>query len=337
MRFHNPEAFYLLILLIPVIVIYILREKTSKSALRFSDISTAKSIKPSFAIYARHILIFLKVAGLALLIVALARPQKGSSYEEITSEGVDIMLVMDNSGSMAALDFKPKNRLEVARERMIEFIDKRTSDRMGLVVFAGRAQTRVPLTLDYDLLRQFVNEIQLAEPEMDGTAIGTAIATAANRLRTSPSESRVMILLTDGANNRGEISPLAAARAAAALGIRIHVIGVGKQPPAKVPFPVRVQNPFTGRISTELRMIESDLDEETARQIANITGGRYFLATSSEEFQRIYEEIDAMEKSSIQSRVFMDWNEYFHAFLIWGFVLLTIEFILARTRFRRIP
>ena len=335
MRFHSPEAFYLLILLVPVIAFYIWREKADKSALRFSDVSGLKAIKPSFAVYARHILILLKVAGLSLLIVALARPQQGTSYEEITTEGVDIMFAMDNSGSMAALDFKPKNRMEVARERMIDFISKRTSDRMGLVVFAGRAHTRVPLTLDYELLKQFVREIQLAEPEMDGTAIGTAIATAANRLRESPSKSRVMILLTDGANNRGEVSPIAAARAAAALGIKIYTIGIGR--PGEVPFPVRVQNPFTGRVSTEIRMVESDLDEETLKQIADITGGRFFRATNVEEFQRIYEEIDAMEKSGIQSKVFTSWNEKFHPFLIWGFILLTLEFVLARTRFRRIP
>jgi len=335
MRFYSPQALYLLFLLIPIVAYYIWREKKNKSALRFSDISALKAIKPGIAVWARHILILLKVAGFSLLIIALARPQQGTSYEEITTEGVDIMFAMDISGSMAALDFKPDNRLEVAKRRMVDFIDRRNSDRIGLVIFAGRAYTKVPLTLDYDLLRQFVSEITLAEPEIDGTAIGTAIATAANRLKESPNKSRVMILLTDGANNRGEISPIAAARAAAALGIKIYVIGIGK--PGQVPFPVRVQNPFTGRISTEIRMVESDLDEETGKQIADVTGGRFFRATNSEELQRIYEEIDAMEKSSIQSRVFTNWNEKFHPFLIWGFILLTFEFILARTRFRRIP
>jgi len=335
MKFYSPEAFYLLILLIPVIVFYVLRERINKSALKFSDISTFKAMKPSFAVWARHILIVLKVAGLSLLIIALARPQQGTSFEEITTEGVDIMFVMDISGSMEALDFKPKNRLEVAKAKMIDFIDKRTSDRIGLVVFAGRAYTKAPLTLDYDLLRQFISDVSFDLIDDQGTAIGTAIATAANRLKESTGKSKVMILLTDGANNRGEISPIAAAKASAALGIRIYTIGIGKR--GEVPFPVRVQNPFTGKISTEIRMMQSDLDEESLKQIAEVTGGKFFRATSSEELQRIYEEIDAMEKSSVQSKIFTEWNEKFYPYLIWGFILLTIEFVLARTRFRRIP
>lgn len=335
MRFYTPEAFYLLILLVPVIVFYILRERINKSALRFSDISVFKTIKPSFAVWARHILIVLKVAGLALLIVALARPQQGTSFEEITTEGVDIMFAMDISGSMEALDFKPKNRLEVAKQRLIDFIDKRTSDRIGLVVFAGRAYTKAPLTLDYDLLRQFVAEVSFDLLEDQGTAIGTAIATAANRLKESTGKSKIIILLTDGANNRGEISPVAAAKASAALGIKIYTIGIGKR--GEVPYPVKVQNPFTGKISTEVRMMQSDLDEESLKQIADATGGKFFRATNSEELQKIYEEIDAMEKSSVESKIFTEWNEKFYIYLIWGFILLTIEFILAKTRFRRIP
>lgn len=335
MRFYSPEALYLLILLIPVVVFYVLRERINKSALKFSDISVFKTIKPSFAVWTRHILIILKVAGLSLLIIALARPQKGTSFEEITTEGVDIMFAMDISGSMEALDFKPKNRLEVAKARMIDFIDKRTSDRIGLVVFAGRAYTKAPLTLDYDLLRQFISEVNFDLLEDQGTAIGTAIATAANRLKESTGKSKVMILLTDGANNRGEISPIAAAKASAALGIKIYTIGIGKR--GEVPFPVKVQNPFTGKISTQIQMMQSDLDEESLKQIAETTDGRFFRATSSEELLKIYEEIDEMEKSSIESKIFTEWNEKFYPYLIWGFILLTVEFVLARTRFRRIP
>jgi Ca-activated chloride channel family protein len=335
MRFYSPQAFYLLLLLIPVILFYIYREKNNRTAVRFSNLCDVKKMKPSFAIWARHLLILLKIAGFSLLIVALARPQKGTSFNEITTQGVDIMIAMDISGSMAALDFKPDNRLEVAKRRMIEFIDRRTSDRIGLVIFAARAVTISPLTLDYDMLRQFAERINFDSLDDDGTAIGTAIATAANRLRESASPSRVIILLTDGANNRGEISPIMAARAAAELGIRIHTVAIGRR--GEVPFPMRTRNPFTGQITTQMTMIESDVDEETLKIISEISGGSFFRAEDSEELQRIYNHIDEMEKSTVQSRVFTNWNEKFHPFLIWGFVLLVLEFILRQTRFRRIP
>ena len=335
MRFYSPQAFYLLIILIPVILFYIYREKNNRTALRFSNLSDVKKMKPSFAIWARHLLLLLKIAGFSLLIVALARPQKGSSFSEVTTQGVDIMIAMDISGSMAALDFKPDNRLEVAKRRMIEFIDRRSSDRIGLVIFAARAVTVSPLTLDYDMLRQFVGQINFDSLDDDGTAIGTAIATAANRLRESPGGSRVMILLTDGANNRGEISPIMAARAAAELGIRIHAIAIGRR--GEVPFPVRVRNPFTGSVSTQIQMVESDVDEETLARIAEITGGSFFRAEDSEELQRIYGYIDEMEKTEVESRIFTNYNDRFHLFLLWGFVLLAVEFVLRQTRFRRIP
>ena len=334
MRFYSPQAFYLLILIIPIIAYYIYREKTSKTAVRFSDVSGLKSIKPSFAVFARHILPVLRVTGFALLIVALARPQTGTSFEEVTTDGVDIMVALDISGSMAALDFKPQNRLEVAKKCLLEFIDKRYNDRIGLVIFAGRAYTKCPLTLDYDLLRQFVSEISFESIDEDGTAIGTAIATAANRLKRSSGKSKVMILLTDGANNRGEISPIASARACAQLGIKIYTIGIGKR--GEVPFPVNVQNPFTGRVTTQIQMMPSDLDEETLKQIADITGGRFFRAENTDELSRIYEDIDELEKSSVESKVFTNWNEKFYPYLIFGFILLCFEFILRQTRFRRI-
>lgn len=334
MRFYSPQAFYLLILIVPIIAYYIYKEKTSKTAVRYSDISTLKSIKPSFAVFARHILIALRIAGFSLLIVALARPQIGTSFEEITTEGVDIMVVLDVSGSMEALDFKPDNRLEIAKKCLLEFINKRNHDRIGLVIFAGRAYTKCPLTLDYDLLRQFVNEISFDLLDDQGTAIGTAIATAANRLKESSGKSKVMILLTDGANNRGEISPVAAAKACSQLGIKIYTIGIGKR--GEVPYPVKVQNPFTGKISTQIQMMPSDLDEETLKQISNVTDGKFFRAQNSAELSKIYEDIDILEKSTVESKLFTDWNEKFYPYLIWGFILLCFEFILRQTRFRRI-
>ncbi|MCL1947179.1 MAG: VWA domain-containing protein [Chitinivibrionia bacterium] len=335
MRFYSPQAFYLFILLLPIIAFYIYREKTNKSALRFSDISGLKSIKPSFAVWARHLLIALKVIGFSLLIVALARPQMGTSYEEITTEGVDIMVALDISGSMAALDFKPDNRLEVAKRRLVEFIDKRNSDRIGLVIFAARAVTKCPLTLDYDLLRKFIAEINFDSLEEDGTAIGTAIATVANRLKESSGKSKIVILLTDGANNRGEISPIAAAQACAELGIKIYTVGIGKR--GEVPFPMKVRNPITGKITTQIQMVESEVDEETLKKIANLTGAKFFRAQNTDELQKIYDDIDNLEKSSVKSKIFTDWNEKFYIYLIWGFILLVVEFVLRQTRFRRIP
>jgi Ca-activated chloride channel family protein len=235
---------------------------------------------------------------------------------------------------MEALDFKPDNRLAVAKRTIADFIAKRGGDRLGLVVFAARAYTKCPLTLDHDVLRTLLGEVNFTEFSFQ-TAIGTAIATAANRLKDSPAKSKVMILATDGANNAGEIPPVTAAAAAKELGIKIHTIGIGKK--GKVPMPVQMQNPFTGEITKKMQMVESDLDEKTLVSIAEATGGRYFRATGSEKLKEIYDLIDKMERTVIKTRVYASFDEKFYPWLWGGFILLMLEHLLQHTRFRRIP
>ena len=335
MRFANPHYAFLFLAFIPLIALYIFREQRSQGAIRYSDTSLLKDIKKPITLYVRHGLLLLRLGGLALLIVALMRPQKGRSFSEITTEGVDIMMVLDVSGSMEALDFKPNNRLAVAKEKIKEFINLREQDRVGLVVFAGRSYTKCPLTLDYPLLEKFVDDIDFSSITTQGTAIGTAIATAANRLRESPSKTKIMILLTDGSNNSGEIAPVVAAQASAQLGIKIYTIGIGKK--GMVDMPVYYQDPYSGKVTKKFQKMQSDLDEGTLEKVANITGGTFFRAQNSEELSRIYEMIDRLEKTELKTRQYTTWNEKFYGFLLWGALLILIDFILRHTRFRRIP
>jgi len=315
--------------------VYIRRERGLRPAVRFSDLSIIKKFKPTFIVRARHVLFILRMAGVGLCIVALARPQKGNTEEEISTEGVDIMLTLDVSTSMKALDFQPQNRLHVAKQRIAEFIRKRSHDRIGLVVFSARSYTKCPLTLDYNVLLQFLEEIRFGEIE-DGTAIGTAIATAANRLRNSPAKSKVMILVTDGANNRGEIAPVTAAQAAGELGIKIYTIGVGKA--GDVPYPVEYIDRRTGQVvETRVQMIPSDLDEQTLVDIAAASGGQFFRAHNTQELKEIYDRIDALEKTEIKSKSYTSYSEKFYPWVWAGFIALMLELGLAYTRFLRIP
>lgn len=334
MRFHDPWLLLLLILWIPMLLIYLYRERKSRPAIRFSDVSVIKNVTPSLFIYLRHLLIILRMLGFGLLVVALARPQKGHTDHEVSTEGVDIVLVLDISESMRALDFQPDNRLEVAKKTIRDFIQKRVSDRIGLVIFAARSFTKCPLTLDYMVLDQFVSDVTFTDFSYQ-TAIGTAIATAANRLKDSPAKSKVIVLLTDGSNNSGDIPPLTAAKAAGKLGIKIHTIGVGKE--GEVPMPVTVQNPFTGKTKQQVQMVESDLDEKTLSQIADATGGTFFRAHSAEKLAEIYTQIDKMEKTEIKTKSFTTYDEQFYPWLWAGFIILMLELVLQHTRFRRIP
>jgi Ca-activated chloride channel family protein len=334
MRLANPEVLFLSLLFIPMLWIYIRREKGRKPAIQYSDLSLIKRVKSSSLIKYRHVPFILRILGLSLLLVALSRPQKGSTEQEIITHGVDIMLVQDISTSMKALDFTPKNRLYVAKETIKKFIGKRNNDLIGLVVYAGRSYTKCPLTLDYGVLLQFLDDIKFDEVE-DGTAIGTALATAAYRLKDSNAKSKIIILLTDGANNRGEISPLTAAQAAAKLGIKIYTIGVGRE--GEVPYPFEVANPWTGTTETRVQMIPSDLDEQTLVNIAAATKGQFFRARDPKKLEEIYDIIDKMEKSEIKTKTYTTYTEHFFPWLIAGFVLIVVELILQYTRFRKIP
>jgi Ca-activated chloride channel family protein len=270
----------------------------------------------------------LRLGALALGIVALARPQERDVTRERFAEGIDIMLVLDTSTSMRAEDFQP-NRFEAARDVADEFIQSRVSDRVGLVVFAAQAYTQAPLTLDYRFLRQMLAEVRVGVIR-DGTAIGTALAMAVNRLRDTEAKSKVVILLTDGQNNRGEIDPETAAEVAQALGVRVYAIGVGSREEA----PFVVNHPFAGR---QRRMMRVEIDEEMLTAVAEGTGGRYFRATSKDGLRQIYDEIGTLETSKIQERIYTDRTERYPWFAWPALVLVVLDLALAATLFRRLP
>jgi len=266
----------------------------------------------------------LRNLGLALLVIALARPRSGARAENVTSEGINIMVAFDISSSMLAEDFQPQNRLEVAREKVKQFVALRTTDRIGVVAFSGEALTQVPLTTDYSVVQAAIDNLQPGQLD-DGTAIGTAIATAANRLRTAPGRSRVMVLLTDGVNNRGAIDPRTAANAAAAFGIKIYAIGVGTEGMAPVPvgrglFGLRYEN----------RPVE--IDDALLTEVATGTGGRYFRARDAAALQRITEQIDRLERTPVKSKSYVRYTELFPWPLALGLFALTVEMALLAWR-----
>ena len=332
MRFANPE-WLLLLLFIPVLIYrYIGRERRKSGRIRFSDTRLFRRIGPSFSLTLRHSLIAFRCLALALLVAAMARPQSGREGREILSQGIDIALAIDVSSSMEAKDLadQRKTRLEVCKEVVAQFAQGRTNDRLGLVVFAAEAYTQCPLTLDYGIFLSFLEGVEIAGKDWDGTAIGLGIATAVNRLRESEAKSKVIILLTDGKNNRGEIDPMTAARAAEAVGIRIYAIGAGSRGTI-------MQEVDGGIFGKRFVPVKVEIDEETLKKVADATGGRYFRATSEEKLEEIYAEIGEMEKTEIKVREYVDYRELFHLFLYPGLVLLSLELILGNTRFRRLP
>lgn len=329
-RFLNPEWLALLVLLPILIYRYIHRERQKRGSIRFSDLSALRSIPPSLAVRLRHILIVLRCAGIALLTLALARPQSGREGREILSQGIDIVLALDSSSSMEATDLAEVSRLEVSKQVVADFAEGRVNDRLGLVVFAGEAYTQCPLTLDYGVFLDFLKEVRIAEEDWDGTAIGTAIATSVNRLRDSDAQSKVIVLLTDGLNNRGEVDPITAARAAEAVGVRIYTIGAGSEGEIVR----RVDGGLFGPRNVRVRV---EIDEETLKDVADLTGGRYFRATSEEKLESIYAEIGEMEKTEIKTREYVNYTELFGALLLPGVFLLGAEALLSNTRLRRIP
>jgi Ca-activated chloride channel family protein len=278
----------------------------------------------------RHILFFFRLVVISLLILGFARPQSGTKEEKIITEGIDIILAMDISSSMRAEDLaQHRNRLDVTKEVATQFIKERSNDRIGMVVFSGKSFTQCPLTLDYGIVLNFLKEIQIGMIE-DGTAIGMAIANCVNRLRASKAKSKVVILLTDGRNNRGELDPLTAAQIAKTMNVRIYTIGAGKRGEALYP----IDDPFLGKRYVPMRV---DIDDEVLTKIANITGGKYFRATDKKSLEKIYQEIGELEKTKIEVKEFTRYEELFINFLALAFGVLMLEIILANTRFRRIP
>ncbi len=272
-----------------------------------------------------------RLLALALLIVALARPQAVEGQEVVTGEGVDIAIALDISGSMESLDFQPRNRLEAAKRVIDDFVAERKHDRIGLVVFANQAFIQSPPTVDHDVLSLLLSEVRLATdlPIQDGTAIGMGLASAANLLKDSTAKSKVIVLLTDGVNNSGAIDPSTAALAAKTLGMKVHTIGMGRL--GLVPVPVRTQ------FGEQIALQESNLDEETLRQIADMTEGLYFRATNTDALREIYHEINRLEKSNFETRVYNRYQELVGWFLVPALMLLCLDLVLRHTLFRRLP
>ena len=308
---------------------YATRRRVRSVAVKYSDVRIVNRAARSHWRRFRLILPILRIAAVGLFFVAFARPRSGTEVREITSEGVDIMLALDVSSSMQAEDFKPHNRLYVAREEIKKFVEKRINDRIGLVVFARHSFTQCPLTVDYGVLLRFVDQVDFGIIE-DGTAIGMAIANGVNRLRESDAKSKIMILLTDGDNNAGEIDPITAASLATAFDIKIYTIGVGQTGNAMFP----VNDPLFGR-----RYVyqPTRIDEASLKEIAKTTNGKYFRARSEKELEEIYSIIDEMEKTEIEVSASIQYRELFHYFTLAGLILLVLELILANSVFRKLP
>ena len=326
MRLEHP-GFLLLLLLLPFLLWY-LRQKSS-AHIRFSDLSISRQITPSFWVRSLPVLNFTRFLVVVLMIFALARPQSSQSREQITSEGIDILLILDISGSMRAEDFKPDNRLHAAKAVIHDFLRERKNDRIGLVVFAGESYTQCPLTLDYRVLGNLLFNVEIGMLE-DGTAIGDALANATNRLRHSTAESKIAILLTDGENNAGTNDPLTAAQAAKALNIKVYTIGMGQEGGALIPY----RDPVFGLQYSRTRTY---VDEEMLKQIAEITDGRYFRATDNRKLAEIYKEINQLETTKIEVMEYIRYKELAAYPLIPATLLLILEIILSNTRLRKIP
>lgn len=328
-RFADP-LFLLLLLSVPFLFYY---EKYIKkrSSISFSSIKTIKQAsKKKFNF--RFIPLLLRLLTISLFIITLARPQIGQANTEVSTEGIDIMLAIDTSGSMQAIDLKINNdavtRLDVVKKVVNEFVAKRTNDPTGLVVFGTEAFTQCPLTLDTNILTQFVNNLEIGMAG-DSTSIGNAIALSVNRLKESKSKSKVVILLTDGSNTSGKLQPEKAAEIAATYGVKVYTIGVGTS--GRIPFR---QNTLFG---PQVVYGQADLDEKTLKLIADKTGGIYYRAKNTEELEKIYNDIDRLEKSEVKVKRYMEYKELFSYALFPAILLLLLEIILSNTRFLRIP
>ncbi len=325
--FASPWVLWFL-LLIPLLAFYYWRRQRKLVAeITFSSVTPFSQAPKMLRERLRYLPVVLRLLALASLIVALARPQSVSSRENISAEGIDIVLVLDISGSMLAEDFTP-NRLEAAKAVADEFIQGRTNDRIGLVVFAAESFTQCPLTIDYSVLRTLLKEVKKGMIT-DGTAIGLGLANGVNRLKDSDAKSKVIILLTDGVNNRGEIDPITAAKLAATYGIRVYTVGVGAM--GQAPYPV--ETPF----GIQRRLVPVEIDEKTLATVAEMTGGKYFRATDNGKLKAIYGEIDQLERTKVEVTAYKRTTELFFSWLALGVTLMLFEIGLGTTVFRKIP
>lgn len=324
--FASPGFLYLLLILPLIIAFYILKQQKSAASLRIPGLQQFDKAGTTFRHWLRHFLFVFRTAAIGLLILILARPQSTTSYQDVTTEGIDIILALDISGSMLARDFKP-DRLEASKNVATEFISGRPYDRIGLVVFSGESFTQCPITSDHAVLINLLREMKSGMIE-DGTAIGEGLATAVNRLKESQARSRVIILLTDGINNRGMIAPITAAEIAKTYMIRVYTIGVGTQGVA--PYPV--QTPF----GLQYQDAPVEIDEEILRTIAGMTDGKYFRATDNEKLIQVYNDIDKLEKSRIDVRQFKVREEKFLVPSLIAFILVLLEIFIRNTIFKNL-
>lgn len=325
--FANPVFLYLLLLLPVIILIRIWKGRTNHSFLMISSLQPLKGLNKPFRWYLKEFTFLLRLTGIALLIIVISRPQSSSEWQQINSEGIDIVMCIDASGSMQAMDFNP-NRLEAAKSVASEFISGRQSDRFAIVVFSGESFTQCPLTSDRASILNLLDGLKFGMIE-DGTAIGMGLATSVNRLKDSQAKSKVIILLTDGINNRGMISPLTAADIAANLNIRVYTIGVGTMGTAPMPvntvFGIRTQE------------VPVEIDEEVLRQIAEKTGGQYFRATSNSKLAEIYQEIDKLEKTILDIQKFSNRKDEYFPWLMAVVIALFMELLIRTVFLKNMP
>lgn len=332
MIFANIEYLFLLLLLIPYIIWYLLKRSKSEASLQVSDTRAYAYAPKTFRNYLLHAPFLLRLIALSMIIVILARPQTTNNWQNTEIEGIDIMMAMDVSTSMLAEDLKP-NRLDAAKEVASKFINGRPNDNIGLTIFAGESFTQCPLTVDHAVLLNLFQSIKgdIAQRGLieDGTAIGMGLANAITRLKDSKAKSKVIILLTDGSNNRGEISPLTAAEIAKSFGIRIYTIGVGTNGTA--PYPV--QTPM----GTQYVNVPVEIDESTLTQIAGTTNGNYFRATSTSKLEEVYQEIDKLEKTKLNVKEFSKREEKYQWFALVAFLCILVEVLLRNSILKKIP
>ena len=326
-EFANPEFLYGLIILVPIIVWYILKEENNYTSIQISTLRAFPKLPKTYKYYVKHLLFILKVLLIAVLIVILARPQTTNNWEDKTTKGIDIVIALDISSSMLARDFRP-NRLEASKDVAINFISGRENDRMGLVVFSGESFTQCPLTTDHAVLINLFKDIKQGMIE-DGTAIGMGLANAVNRLKSSDAISKVIILLTDGVNNMGAIDPITSAQLAQKFGIRVYTVGVGKN--GYAPYPVQTM------FGVQYQDMEVKIDEKTLKEISKITNGKYFRAVNNNKLKQIYKEIDKLEKSKIEIKKFSSKNDEFMPWAHLAIALLISILLLRYTVLRNIP
>lgn len=326
-NFAHPSFLWLLALIPLLVSFYILQQQWGE--IKFSSFNSFSGIGKSYKEYLKHLLFTVKMLVLGFLILALARPQSKTSWKNISTEGIDIVLSMDISGSMLAKDFKP-NRLEAAKAVATDFIDARPSDRIGLVIFSGESFTQCPLTTDHAVIKNLMSGIKTGMVA-DGTAIGLGLATAVARIKDSKAKSKVIILLTDGINNMGAIAPLTAAEIAKAFGVRVYTIGVGTMGKALAPVAMYPNGQYV------FDYVPVEIDEKMLSGIAEMTGGKYFRATHNDKLAAIYKEIDRMEKTIIEERKHTRKKEEFFPFVLLAGVLLLLDFTLNHTLLRSLP